>query len=458
VSTSGSSPVDSAAAVKAWSRPDLTPVGQPVSVAGVAVGYVTDNTDLYLVGIDPATGNTLWKQNASPGEVTPGIGISPSVVGDKVAYLRPDSAGNLYARLVVADPRSGEDVASTPALLFDSLPLACSNHVDVCTASRASYNDTAQLHRLRVASDQYVAENPGVPPGARNIGESGLLDLAIRNPEMMGLVRDGHLIWKRNLSDAFPAGFSTDHGWTWTLYPAPHIYAGSVYGPTSGSTTAGFHDDLAATDASAGLSETDGTVMWRDPGSAVNCRGTLEAHADPTNQNSPTIPVRCRYHGTETWPPGTDHTPTFTSLDVTLEGFDPATGKTTWSLPAGTAAALTGAGQHPAIAGTGKVIVAAGGGPEIVDLTTGSHQKPAAAATFWCPTPYHFTYREPWYRPDHSTDNTRNGGDLGAICDANGKPATATPSIAATRTFGTDVGTYAIIATANGLIGYHTKA
>ena len=81
-----------AAAVRAWSRPDLVPIGQPVAAGGVAVGYVTEGKDLYLVAVDPATGNALWKQDASPGEITgwhapsgPGVRVDAGVeAGRKV--------------------------------------------------------------------------------------------------------------------------------------------------------------------------------------------------------------------------------------------------------------------------------------------------------------------------------------------------------------------------------------
>jgi hypothetical protein len=447
-------PVADSAAVQAWSRSDLKPIGQFVGVAGVAVGYITDSTTrLYLIGVDPATGNVLWKKDASPGEVTLGIGITPTIIGERITYFRPDPKGDLYARLILADPRTGADIAATGPALFSSSPQPCSNKVDVCTASRDRYDRSALPYRLRAADGKYVRENPGIPAGARSIGEKGLLDFGGRNPEMMGLVREGRLLWKRPLADAFPPGFSSDNGWDWQLFPAQHVYAGSVYGEVGGSEASGFTMDLATLVASAGLSEADGTVLWRDPGSLIGCFGTLLVAVNPDDRDSPIAPARCRYRGTETWPPGKDTTATFTGLDVTIEGFDVTTGKVTWSQPVGAAESLTGQGQHPALAGPGRIVVATGDGPIILDLTNGNHQKAANDATFWCPTTFKFTYREPYY--SQGTPNyTRYGGQLGAICDTNGKPATRVPGTAAARTFGAHVGSVAIVATAGGLTGY----
>ncbi len=91
--------------VQAWTRTDLKPIGQLTAVAGVAVGYVADGGRLQLLALDPATGRTLWQRAASPGEVVTGIPVTVAVVDDKVVYYRSDPKGNLFASMVVADPR-----------------------------------------------------------------------------------------------------------------------------------------------------------------------------------------------------------------------------------------------------------------------------------------------------------------------------------------------------------------
>jgi len=68
--------------------------------------------------------------------------------------------------------------------------------------------------------------------------------------------------------------------------------------------------------ATAGLSEATGQVLWRDRGSSLDCR------FDPAG-----YPVRCRMRGHMLSEPRTD--PMFEDLDVTVEGFDLATCKTT---------------------------------------------------------------------------------------------------------------------------------
>lgn len=433
-----------------WSV-SMRPIGQPFPVGEVVVGAVTEDRELFVVGIDPANGTVLWKQAASPGEVVPGVSTGPVRVGDNVAYFRPDPTGNLYARLVVADPRTGTDLAASPPLLFGSLPLPCADNTDVCTLSRRNYQDGYRTHRLRVDTNQYVLEDTGLPPRARLIGEDGLVDFGQRDPEIIGLVRGGKLVWQTPLSQAFPAGFSTDNGWYWARYPEQKVYAGSVYGETEDAPGGAWTRDLAQTSASAGLSEEDGTVLWRDQGSDLWCSGRVAVPADRDDPNSPLIPVRCRVKGVATYREGT--APSYTGLDVIIEGFDVTTGKTTWSVPVQDAKDVAGAGERPAVAGPTQVVIQAGSGPLVVDVATGAHHAAPADAVFWCLKFGQFEYREPYYRRGEA-DTTRYGGYLASACDATGSPAEGLPNSAATAAVGARVGPYAVVATADEFIGF----
>jgi hypothetical protein len=431
----------------------MHPIGQPGAVDGVAVGAIAEDRNLFVVAFNPSNGAELWRKPASPGEVVPGIQVGPRRVGNKVAYFRPAAQGGLYASLVVADAHTGADVAVSAPLLFGSPPVACADHVDVCTLSRTGPGDGYSAHRLRVATGEYLAEDSGLPPGARLIGQDGLVEFGTRNPETFGLVRDGKLRWRTPLSQAFPAGFSTDNGWVWYRFPAQRVYAGSVFGRSDGPLRGVRTRDLAATAASAGLSEGTGTVLWRDPGSAVGCSGTLAVAANPDDPDSPVVPVRCRATGTITVQPG--GSPSFTGLDVTIEGFDVTTGTTTWSIPVGAAETLAGANTNPAVAGTTQVLIQTGTGPLVVDLASGAHHSPATGAVFWCRSDHQFDYHEPYPGgPNLPPRYSRRGGELAAACDATGKPVTGLPPGPATAAIGAHAGRVAVVATADGFSGY----
>ncbi len=433
----------------------MQPIGQPFAVDGVAVGAVTENQKLFVVAFSPSTGDELWRKPESPGEVVPGIEVGPRRVGTKVAYFRPTFG--LYATLVVADPHTGNDVAESPSLLFGSPPIACADHIDVCTLSRTGDGDFYTAHRLKVATGEYVTENTGLPPGARLIGSDGLAEFGSRNPEIIGLVRDGKLRWQTPLAQAFPAGFSTDNGWSFYRFPAQKVYAGSVYGKPDGPPGGVRTSNLATTTASTGLSDDTGAVLWRDSGSTVGCYGTLDIAANPDDPDSPVLPVRCRATGTATYRPDS-RSSTFTGLNVVIEGFDVTTGKTTWSVPVGSAEALAGGDTTPPIAGATQVLIQTSTGGQVIDLATGGHQAPAAGEAFWCRTQHKFDYHEPYPGgPNQPPTNSREGGQLATACDANDKAASGLPSGPATTAVGANFGRFAVIATADAFTAYTVK-
>ena len=359
----------------------------------------------------------------------------------------------LFARLVVADPRTGADVAVTAGLLFGSLPSACTGGTDVCTTSRSTPDGAYQTHRLVVATGEYRAEKTGLPPYARAISSDGLVDLGSRDPETIALVRDGAVRWRTPLSEAFPRkGFSTDNGWTWMRYEKSKIYVGSVFG---GSLSPGRKypvvRDLTATataTATAALDESTGDVLWRDAGSKAFCSGLYITAPDGETW----LPVRCRSRGTLTWQENGDTS--VANLDVVVEGFDPKTGKTTWSAPVGASEGLVGGKSAPTSAGGTDVLLRTGAGPILLDVATGRQRPPAAGEVFWCGSTRDFRYRTAYRWQDGRTADRWSGGTVAATCDGSGRPATGTPSGPATAAAGADLGPYAVVATATGFTGY----
>src|SRR5262249_27205635 len=156
---------------------------------------------------------------------------------------------------------------------------------------------------------------------------------------------------------AFPSGFSSDNGWSWHLFADEGVVVGALYGPPL-AISPKYVTDLEHV-ATAGLSEETGAVRWQDLGSSLHC-----------HLGEPKYPVRCRRRGIETFEPGQPES--FDKLDVTIEGFDPLTGATTWSVPMGPAVSLATTSVSIPIAGPTEVVVTPPTGPIVLDYATGN--------------------------------------------------------------------------------------
>lgn len=446
-----------------WSRTDLQLIGQPVAVAAVAVAYTVEDRQLYLVSLDPASGDELWRQPASVSSVPPGIPVEPRIVGDGVVYLR-DVGDPEAAVVVIADARTGRDVASSPVGVFVSPPLACDDadedegtaseapkeesrsavpeYLDACVSARL--DDSANEYRLDVTNGEYAPTAGSDLPFSRPIGEAGLFDLRADDIEYLALVRDGQVRWQVALSEAFPSGFTTNYGWTWRLQADEGVYVGSV-GYFDSAARAQGRSDLAVSSTVA-LDEKSGMVLWRDGGADMFC--------PPRN----TLLLRCRVTGSAIWDPeDADPEVTYQDLDVTIEGFDVTTGTTTWSFAAGANQTLVD-GSGLTVAGKDVIALSGPEGPAVLDLTTGERRRPADDESFWCLEPQTFE-TDAQYLPPGEVLTEWNGGELAAPCSADGSPSTLTPTWPATRAldsaqFDDDVD---VVATIDGVTAFRAR-
>src|SRR6266540_3013486 len=76
------------AAARGWWRVEIDAVSQPVNVDGVLVLYAVAGGALRLIGLNAASGATLWSLPASSGSNSPGQPPALAVSGDEVVYLR----------------------------------------------------------------------------------------------------------------------------------------------------------------------------------------------------------------------------------------------------------------------------------------------------------------------------------------------------------------------------------
>ena len=143
-----------------WTRTGLRPIGQPRAVGPVVVGIVAAaDRRLVLVGIDPATGRELWEQPVTPSRATRGVVVDFAKVGeDKVAFLRPTAdtdAGS--AVIVVADARTGADIAKSPEALFTSMLVSCSSSFSTTRITRTAVRRPRWVFSFDIAPDRTEA-------------------------------------------------------------------------------------------------------------------------------------------------------------------------------------------------------------------------------------------------------------------------------------------------------------
>lgn len=362
----------------AWQTTGFGPVS-PVKVLGrVALGYGVVGKRLYLYGLRTDDGRVLWRHAASTSATTQGVDVGVTTIGGLVTYFGPlAGTRDAAARLVAAVPATGRVVASSVRMEWASTPHPCERAPNVPCATAytpQAHADVEYRLNLRNGSIDIV---PGDLDGYREVGDE-LVDPLSRAPEYVERRAAGRTVWTRRLSELFGPGTTTDSGWQFNKYGT--VYTGTVYAGIDAYT---FHRteriDLARQPVTAGFRAADGALLWRRPGTSVDCAGTLSTGA------SRPVPVRCRYTGTITlhYPPvGTRGTVTSTTsgLAVTIEGFDPQTGRTTWSRPMGATKSLFSSARDTELRTDTDVLI----GTRVLELRTGRFVTATRGDTFWC--------------------------------------------------------------------------
>lgn len=421
VSSSAPSPSARVVLSKAWTAKGLHAISKPVVAAGRVIFMTTgeDNRPVnqpFLVALDEKTGRVVWRADASDATVT--LGVAPSVlVKDGVVYsyemVRKDRVNALDAYVVAHDAASGKLLwRSSQYAQFTQYPSLCADNKALCMSAEDDWGAGSQALRIDMRTGAVGPEDdnafPTVAHPGRNIGPD-LYNPDERNPEILARYVDDQLIWSARLDSIFPPGYTTDDGWDVTL--EGDTYFGSVGGPPTA--------DRYVTDASAistaGFDRDTGERHWLDVGSSYFCADFLHA-----------AHVRCRFQGTVTVPPDLKVSEaTFAGFSATVEGFDPLTGKTTWSWRAGDAPGLYAGSSGLFPVGDGTFVVNDTTGHHIVfDPRTGAHHAAPAGLTAWCTAENLYTYSVPY---GSEGETTRLGATLLSPCSLDGAPV-ALPS------------------------------
>ena len=135
-------------------------------------------------------------------------------------------------------------------------------------------------------------------------------------------------------------------------------------------------------------------------------------------------PVTCQYKGIVHVSATSTKPPSLRGVTLTLAGFDPATGSTTWSVPVGNVRALTSGNGVQFIDSDHVVVESTSGRTLSLDTATGSAAPLAPHQRLWCE-------KTPTYTVTASKGNPaggrRTGETLYAPCTAHGATVDGLP-------------------------------
>ncbi len=437
----------------AWTDEDIRPIGQPVAAGDVAVVYEARGKRLWLTALDVSTGDVRWSTEATPSWTTPGISLEPEVVGSEsrplVSLLARNDDDELLADLLVIDAESGETVKKVSAQHFRSTPSMCPDSENVCVSIADADTGKTVPMQLDLSSGAFKAVP--MPSGwtPRSIASHGLVDNGLRSPqqEAVALIHDGSVDWTHTLSAIFGPGATTDNGWSFQYSPQSDVYVGSVGVPYRGSFTN--RDTDLKRYWTVGLDASTGTVLWTDKGSSAFCSPFSDTDEDMENF------VRCRQSGHQqvSLNDGGDFSVTYKKLQSTVEGFDPKTGKTTWSVDMGSSDTLYGSDVKLPMASLTAIALKTADGIQVVDFASGEVETTAKNQVFVCTTDKSFKYAEAVYFNDNPVYE-HSGGQLASLCDISGAASGGAFTDDLAEVNGVSFEGNTVLATPDGLVAY----
>lgn len=436
----------------AWTASDVEPVGQPVAVGDVAVVYESRDERLWLSAYDGGTGEQVWSTEATPSWTTPGVATEPQVVGPEdeplVAMLARNDSAPLLADLALLDPATGDVVRTVPARHFRSVPGPCADdRQEVCVTAADEGTGASVPARLDAATGRLVAEKTPAGWSPRTIGPLGLVENGLRtgDRESLALVRDGAVAWELPLATAFGAGATTDNGWSFVHDPEHDVFVGTVGIPYRGSFT-DRRTDLAGF-RTVGIDGGTGDVLWTDDGTSTFCSPFAADERDPQ------VYVRCRHTGElhlQVTPAGGSDM-SFDGLGTIVEGFDPRTGETAWSVDLGADDTLLAPDAASPMASSTAVALPTSDGTRVVDMASGEVRDAEEGEAFACTTTRKFTYEDA-VSLDGVPVHEHTGGSISTLCDSSGDIVGGELTAELAAVDGAVVGDHTVVATDDGLV------
>jgi outer membrane protein assembly factor BamB len=374
-------PTPSARPVALWES-DLTAVEKPLATAsGFAFHTYTDAAGFEAVNLDAATGAVRWRAPASPSIIAGGSGVKLEVVasGALVVWMRPGIAYDAgVVTLVAADEATGKEVWAfgDGRLRIQSAPAPCRDGKALCFVGERRAGRPSSFMVLEAATGELLLDRPLGGAASFRALEELLRD---DGTNLVGVTEEGEQLWARPYASVYGgADVSPDEGWNFGLRDGRFVgslgYPSALVAPLTVGRA--YSVDLTRLGATAAFDARTGATRWVKPDASVQC-GAFEfdvAH-----------PMWCVQKGTWT-ATATDAThlgpATYAGLDITLEGFDPATGRPTWSWHAGAEEGLRTGDDVLRLDDT-TYAVRAGGRSFVLDLDRGAQEREPPSVG-WC--------------------------------------------------------------------------
>ncbi|WP_018637320.1 outer membrane protein assembly factor BamB family protein [Parafrankia elaeagni] len=329
---------------------------------------LTESGNFQMLSLDPTSGRTRWTAPASPSNVAPGVGFSTRLLhnGEVVVWMEPGesmSAGDItmgYVSIVGAETKSGKRLWTygDGRLQLSSAPTICGDN-DVCLPASTDSAPVAldgwsgapsslgirtarasdvggDRRRLPYRSVTATISKPNHVPKdetettpsteySRSIGRY----LYENGHELIAYTSDGAESWRKSFSNLFEGlEVSPSFGWNVTLRNGLYIVSLS-HVPSPGQLATDearspWNRDASKLWATAAIDARTGETLWVHPTASTLC-GSIGSGIDEY--------VRCSYTGTVLYHSGASAATE--GVQVTVEGYDPETGQTTWQWPAG---------------------------------------------------------------------------------------------------------------------------
>ena len=366
--------------------------------------------------LDAATGKIRWQQPAATGAAAAGIQITPTVFKGHLVYLRPVEGSMTTTSVVVADADTGNDIAvSQQTYPVGSRPSGCGDLI--CFSVFVGTDQ--QAVRMDAATGQVTSAGTGT--GGRTIGPEGLQSVqGPEHPEMLTRVVNRKPLWSTPLSVIFGDGYSTNGGWEFHALAKRGLLIGSVGAFQPGQPRP---DDLRLGTAlkMAGIDLETGHRRWLQTG-GIDYQCIPQA---AVVEGGSLVDVRCRWgNGTVAHRVGNELVLQTASLSI--EGFDPASGATTWSVPL---ADPTGHSPETAfrrieIFGEDTLLVSGRTATELIDPVSGATRPAADDTTAVCVVGIETPLAGGERTVNGRTSNVYATGSKATRCTPNGRPTT----------------------------------